>query len=123
MKSIPVSIFFLIICCPVLEAQTAWIEQTYPAQEKLLNDVVFVTTTEGWIVGDDGLILHTDDGGANWVTQVSGVASSLNAIHFVNDSTGWIVGDGGTILHTRNAGEQWTQQQSNVSDNLKTINL
>ena len=38
----------------------------------LLTSVSFVDDTYGWAVGHSGVILHTNDGGLNWVTQFDG---------------------------------------------------
>ena len=42
-----------------------------------LCDVWFVDPQHGWAVGDQGVILHTDDGGQHWSPQVSGVTCTL----------------------------------------------
>ena len=53
----------------------------------------------GWAVGDDGLILKTDDAkGGLWLPQSSGTSEDLYAVFFINPKEGWAVGDNGTIL-------------------------
>jgi photosystem II stability/assembly factor-like uncharacterized protein len=37
-----------------------------------LTAVWFVDATAGWAVGHDGVILHSDDGGAHWTVQLDG---------------------------------------------------
>jgi photosystem II stability/assembly factor-like uncharacterized protein len=37
-----------------------------------LNAVAFPTSQEGWVVGNDGVILHSRDGGASWAVQLDG---------------------------------------------------
>ncbi|MCB0156453.1 MAG: T9SS type A sorting domain-containing protein [Anaerolineae bacterium] len=69
-----------------------------------LNSVCFITTLKGWIVGDNGSILSTTDGGSNWETQVSGTERDLQDIVFINDTTGWAIGNNGTILSTKSGG-------------------
>ena len=69
--------------------------------------VTFVDANTGWAVGDDGVILHTTNGGALWSQQESGVTSSLYAVQFVSPTTGWIVEP---ILHTTDGGENWNSQ-------------
>ena len=53
------------------------------------------TRDDGWIVGDQGVILHTTDGGATWTPQTSGVTDDLAGVTFVDAQHGWAVG--GTI--------------------------
>ena len=45
-----------------------WIRQE-SYTENFLNDVFFISETEGWIVGQNGLVLHTKDEGQNWRPQ------------------------------------------------------
>ncbi len=65
---------------------------------------------DGWIVGDAGRILHTNDGGDTWESQRSGTQSSLYSIVFVDRLTGWASGGSNTIIHTTNGGISWTSQ-------------
>jgi len=68
--------------------------------EGSIRDVYFVSPSTGWIVGDQGKIFFTNDGGINWKEQYSGTDKTLNDIYFVTRNKGWIVGDNGTILST-----------------------
>jgi hypothetical protein len=71
------------------------------------NAVHFVNAVNGWIVGHEGTILHSTDGGKSWLTQASGTRTSLTAIAFTDSNTGWAVGIGGTILHSTDGGKSW----------------
>ncbi len=74
------------------------------------------TSAHGWIVGDLGVILHTD--GKNWKHQRGGprfhnsADALLLGVDFVSAQLGWAVGENGTILHTRNGGVTWEAQSS-----------
>lgn len=81
-----------------------------------LHAVRFVDANEGWACGDDGLILHTIDGGKNWERQPSGVRASLRDLHFADAFTGFAVGreelaysggSAGVILFTDDGGVKW----------------
>ena len=63
-----------------------------------LDDVFFLSETEGWIVGKEGLVLHTRDGGRNWRPQYTDTRTDLKAIHVSSSGSGWVVGQNGTIL-------------------------
>ena len=60
----------------------------------------FVNPREGWIVGDGGLILHTENGGQNWRLQKRLGERWLYSVYFVDAQTGWVVGVGGDPLHS-----------------------
>ena len=47
------------------------------------NDVYFVDANNGWIVGETGTIIHTDDGGKTWKSQDSDVDVTLNRIQWL----------------------------------------
>ncbi len=72
-----------------------------------LNSLFFVNDSLGWAVGENGLILYTDDGGGNWHLQQSGVAADLYSVFFLNQNYGWACGDNGTIIYTFNGGQTW----------------
>lgn len=48
-----------------------WTQRQAPVSSDLLA-VQFPTPASGWIVGHDGVILHSADGGAHWVKQFDG---------------------------------------------------
>jgi photosystem II stability/assembly factor-like uncharacterized protein len=79
-----------------------------------LFSVSFPSERNGWACGRWGTIIHTADGGKNWVPQKSGTDYTLSSISFVDPNNGWAVGDGGTILHTKDGGKSWVKQKSPV---------
>ncbi len=76
--------------------------KTWQRQEShtanFLDDVFFISETEGWIVGKEGLVLHTKDGGQNWRPQRTETRTDLKAIYISSRNSGWVVGQNGTIL-------------------------
>lgn len=89
-----------------------------------LLDVYFVDQSNGWVVGDSAIIIHTTDGGQTWETQSSPVDSlTLNKVQFLNTQVGYIVATGGTILSTKNGGQNWRLDSSNVQDNLVDLSF
>jgi photosystem II stability/assembly factor-like uncharacterized protein len=72
-------------------------------------------STQLWVVGDKGLIMHTIDGGALWHQQNSGVTKTLYDVAFYSVTNGYAVGGSGTILKTINGGVTWARQQSGPS--------
>lgn len=49
----------------------SWRQASVPVSSDLLA-VTFPSPQKGWAVGHDGVVLHTADGGANWVKQLDG---------------------------------------------------
>lgn len=61
-------------------------------------------------VGARGLIMISDDAGANWSQVDSPVSSDLLAAHFPTPQQGWIVGHEGVVLHSSDQGQTWAKQ-------------
>lgn len=96
---------------------STWTDQTSPTTEAL-KAVTFTGATNGWIVGDNGLILKTTNSGTNWTTVESGVSVNLRGIAFSSSQEGWIVGNTGTILYTADGGTNWNNQSSGTTEDL-----
>jgi hypothetical protein len=61
-------------------------------------------------VGEQGIILLSDDDGQSW-SQASDVPVSvtLTDVEFTSETEGWAVGHSGTVLWTETAGDQWVR--------------
>jgi photosystem II stability/assembly factor-like uncharacterized protein len=99
-------------------------------EDAALHAVQFVDKSEGWAVGDDGVIWHTIDGGRMWERQPSGVRASLRGLHFLNPYTGYVVGreplphgggSVGVVLVTRDGGESWKRVTVNMLPGLNRV--
>ena len=80
-----------------------------------LNWVHFIDENNGWIVGNNSTMLHTENGGSSWTTKTSPIAMDLYACFFVDSENGWAVGgslSSRKIIHTSNGGTTWTEQTS-----------
>ena len=95
--------------------------QSKPIIHDDLFGVSFPTDRQGWACGRWGTILHTSDGGLNWVRLNSGTDLTLTSIFFFDSSSGWAVGNEGTILHTTDGGKTWEKQESPVNYYLMDI--
>jgi photosystem II stability/assembly factor-like uncharacterized protein len=82
--------------------------------------VGFVTDRKGFVAGDDGSLMATDDGGSNWRKVESSTDQNLLTIHFVGDK-GWIAGYDGVILHSEDGGKTWAKQKSDTTQALESI--
>jgi photosystem II stability/assembly factor-like uncharacterized protein len=63
-----------------------------------------------WVVGAQGLILHSTDRGDAWNIRESGVSTNLNGLSFPDDLHGWAVGDYGYVVRTTDGGFNWQIQ-------------
>ncbi len=71
-------------------------------------------------MGDNGVIVHTADGGQNWAAQTSGTDEKLRAVFFIDANTGWIVGgiNTKTMLKTVDGGSTWQDiTPGNITNN------
>ncbi len=86
----------------------------------------FVDASNGWAVGANGTVIHTVDGGDNWVQQTTPAAVSaitLRAVSFANLMHGYAVGDGGTILATTDGGSTWVSQTAGVNQDMLAVSF
>lgn len=86
------------------------------------NALDFINPDTGWVVGECGAILHTSNGGTDWMVQGKTIEEGLHDVCFVNDSTGWIVGDKGVIYHTSD-GYSWQAQSGGITVTLHAVHF
>lgn len=75
----------------------------------------------GWVFGNNGLIMHTTDAGANWEFQSEGSENTINSIDFLDPMIGTAVGDSGLILRTEDGGDTWVRQFTDQMTNLNDL--
>jgi photosystem II stability/assembly factor-like uncharacterized protein len=78
-----------------------WHEQVNPVKGKYgtLMAVKALNSQEVWTVGTSGVILHTADGGENWVREAEGGTDEmLYGIHVVNNQEVYVTGNNRTLL-------------------------
>jgi photosystem II stability/assembly factor-like uncharacterized protein len=73
-----------------------------------------------WVVGEDGVLLVSTDGGASWSLRPTTSTRHLRAVARAAN-TGWAVGDGGTLLRSSNAGTDWVAQTSGTVHTLRGV--
>ena len=57
-----------------------------------LNDVQCTSENTVFVIGDEGLIMKTTDGGQNWNSQSLGATQLLRKLQFTSDAVGYILG-------------------------------
>jgi len=92
-----------------------------------LNDVFFVDSNYGWIVGYDEVILTTSNGGDGWVlAPPSPPREEFISVMFVNRLQGWMAGDfdgnpaGGQVAYSGIGGPN-PEEQVTTSDPLNVV--
>ena len=75
--------------------------------QTVLRDIFFVDSANGWVVGNDGTILHSSDGGATWSTQHQGTGGRLWGVYFQTPDLGYVVGEDDTLYRTGDGGDTW----------------
>jgi photosystem II stability/assembly factor-like uncharacterized protein len=121
---ISISFFFTLIAYP----QQHWLKLENATTQNLVK-CSFVDTSYGWAIGDSGTIVHTTNGGNNWITQNSKIREYMTDVFFINRRLGWALAWGLTqsyygtyILKTTNGGTTWDTTTFPIPDTyIRTI--
>lgn len=104
------------------DAGKHWVKRRLPGSDYTsFAGVDFPTSLTGWVVGWNGAVAKTTDGGATWTWQNQGGDQDLTEVTFTDALHGWAVGAEGVILHTDDGGKQWTEQYSGTTGNLDDV--
>ena len=94
-------------------AQGSWESLISPTTEDLIA-VHFVDSLYGWAAGFSGTIIHTNNGGNDWVVQDSKTENTIEDIFFIDRNIGWAIywevfnfPTGTYVLRTTDGGENW----------------
>ncbi|MCF8367617.1 MAG: hypothetical protein K9G76_01150 [Bacteroidales bacterium] len=96
-------------------SQGTWEIVNVPTTQNL-HSVFFADSIFGWAVGDSGIIIHTSDGGDNWIIQDSQTENEIANVFFLNKNLGWAttykfssLPYGTLLLKTTDGGQNWFQ--------------
>ena len=95
----------------LISQQQDWKQISSPVISQLTK-VFFLNDKQGWAVGHDATIIHTDDGGLTWQVQFQSteVEKPLLDILFFNEKEGIAVGAYGLFYRTSDGGKEWVQE-------------
>lgn len=100
----------------LVNAQAKW---TYVEVNDSVNNgfkgVYFTSETNGVIVGQNGMIKRSTDGGKTWTIINSGQTSDLNNVFFINANIGWAVGTEGIVIKTTDGGLTWSNSSGSIT--------
>lgn len=97
-----------------------WLPQDSTVTTKL-NGIDCPTTTFCVVVGDEGKLLTTSNGGSSWTVRDSGVTNNLNHANCIDDKTCVAVGHDGRIIRTTDGGNSWNKLNSSTGQHLRGV--
>lgn len=104
------------LCCivAVTQSQSGWNDMTPGTDLPGLYGVFTLDGSDIWVVGGEGTILHSLNGGESW-TPLEGVTTqTIYAVEFINADTGWLACDNdgwqSVLLRTTDGGATWENQ-------------
>ena len=68
--------------------------------------IVSTNSRSRWLIGANGVVQHSTDGGSTWETQQTGASVTLTAGTSPSPSVCWLVGPGGLVLLSTD-GRSW----------------
>lgn len=101
-----VTIFLL--CIFHFKCTAQWMELNVGSfNTNYLSGVYAITSDNVIVVGSNGTILKTPDGGVSWVKKPSGTTLNLGEVQFPTPSVGYVTASEGKLLKTTDGGETW----------------
>jgi photosystem II stability/assembly factor-like uncharacterized protein len=75
-----------------------------------LKSVSFAPGTRtAWVVGDEGTILKTTNGGNSFGVQTSNTSKNLHSVWAMNEQLAYVCGDSVEVRRTEDGGANWTR--------------
>ncbi|WP_026977772.1 YCF48-related protein [Flavobacterium tegetincola] len=108
-----------ILCWGFTFSQTNW-EIVNSGTINKLNDIQFTSNYIGYVVGENGTILKTLDGGNSWSDISITTNEFINSISFINDNIGYLSTQN-RIYKTIDGGINWTIKTEDLVNNFNTI--
>jgi photosystem II stability/assembly factor-like uncharacterized protein len=93
---------------------------TYPQGAANFNSIKCQSEQQAMMVGDDGAIAKSKDGGMSWQSGSCGITNRLSSLLIIDKTTILAVAENGVILKTEDAGATW-KYICTTFDNLNDI--
>lgn len=91
--------------------QNGWCVAPALADGRVIRDVFFIDAQTGWMAGEQGTVLRTDDGGVNWQTLKTPLAAAdtVGQVVFADRQRGWIRSENTlpVVWRTVDGGQSW----------------
>ena len=93
---------------------------------RYLRQMKLGAATDGWLIGDGGLVLNTNDGGFTWTSPPQALPTAASHFDFRALATYgthcWIAGSPGTyVFHSADGGQTWQTQRTDHQAPLRAI--
>jgi len=115
--------FFISIILFSATINSQWTNQNLVPEGNHLWSTFFIDDNTGWIVGSDGFINKTSNGGLDWIEQNSLTTLTFKSVQFINLDIGWICGEDGLIIKTTDGGQSWTELTSGTTELLTNLHF
>lgn len=63
-----------------------------------IHGIFFIDEYKGWLVGENGAVFCSENGGQSWEPMISTTTQALHEVFFAHEGKGWAVGNNATIL-------------------------
>jgi len=108
-----------------LNAGNDW-QVTDPGFEITPNELIFPTTSAGYLLGNDGKVAKTTDCGETWELIVTDTSYDLTKSDFISSDKGWIIGNHisslkGIVLKTEDGGSSW--EYFYIDENIELFDI
>ncbi|MDQ3016862.1 MAG: YCF48-related protein [Bacteroidota bacterium] len=100
------------------DAGQIWEERSGP-ERNIINDVFYPTRAIGFGLGNKGMLVRTENGGASW-DEISFGSRNHFAMHGTSPDNLWM-GASQRILHSTNQGDSWTESLALAGGNVNDI--
>lgn len=104
-------LFFFLILFTDISAQSIFEYQNPLYTPESINNICFINLT-GWVVGKNGLILKTTNGGQNFFQQYLPSKANLKKVFILDSLISYILDDSSRIYKTSNGGNNWLLNSS-----------
>jgi len=102
-----------------VDAGESWTVITLTGSD--LHQIVFKDASIGIVVGDNGTVFVTTNGGTNWIAKSSSTSSQLRGAAYAGGSTFYAVGDDGAAVKSTDNGNTWTTLNSGTTERLLCV--
>ena len=108
------------IILKTMDGGLSWVEQEAPT-DRLMYSLDFADEENGFIVGQDGAVYHTDSGGKNWKVLDLGTGEDLKSIKYLSGTQVIIVGKNGTKFKSNDGGQSWELLENSSEFDLNAV--
>jgi len=112
-------LFSYFIMLTVFSLTAQWELQDSGTTENL-NDVFCLNPDTVMVVGENGTILRTTDGGTNWLPLAGITTHNLKEVQFAG-ATGYILGENNTLLKSTDYGASWQPLGVSTNDTIMAL--